>query len=390
MKHFLFFQLRNVCYDSYNYFSGALAKELRSLGHSLEIFSGEQEPIENMERYVGQGFDALVDFNSNLPKLKMEDGSYFLDQIPAPFYDIILDHPLYHHDMLKHKLKDFHVICLDENHKAYIEANYPHIASVHVLPMTGEDMAPGTAGYPEKAIDLLFSGSYTPPKEVDAAIKDIPDFMGEITRNLIRKMKNDTSLTQERALSSMLPDLDEIVEELFPLHMQACFLADSYIRAWRREELLTALAENGVSLTLCGNGWRKSPLADFANVSILDDIDFKDTFSCFRRAKITLNIMPEFKFGAHDRVYSAMLNHSLCLTDPSLMLEEQFEDKKELVFYPADKPDLLCETVKELLDDPEKIKEITENGYRKARTSHTWQNRGNAFLDIINAKGASK
>lgn len=384
MKHILFFQLRNVCYNSYNYFSDSLAKELCSLSQSVEIFSGEKEPLENMERYVGQSFDALVDFNSNLPKLKMEDGSYFLDQISAPFYDIILDHPLYHHDMLKHELKDFHVICLDANHKKYIETYYPHIASVHVLPMTGEDIAPDGADFPEKTIDLLFSGSYTPPKEVDAAIEDIPDFMGEITRNLIDKMKKDTSLTQERALTSMLPDLDEIVEELFPLHMQACFLADTYIRAWRREELLTALARSGISMTLCGNGWRKSPLVKFANVSIIDDMDFKDTFSYFRQAKITLNIMPEFKFGAHDRVYSAMLNHSLCLTDPSILLDEQFQDGKELIFYPADKPGILCETVKELLDHPKKIKEISESGYQKAQAEHTWKNRAKAFLHIIN------
>lgn len=382
MKHFLFFQLRNACYNSYNYFSGSLAKELCSLSHSIEIFSGEKEPLENMERYVGQHFDALVDFNSNLPKLKMEDGSYFLDQIPAPFYDIILDHPLYHHDMLKHKLKDFHVICLDENHKTYIETYYPHIASVHVLPMTGEDIAPDVENYPEKNIDLLFSGSYTPPKEVEASIGEIPDFMGEITRNLIEKLKKDPSLTQEQALASMLPDLDEIVEELFPLHMQACFLADSYIRAWRREELLTALASSGISMTLCGNGWRKSPLAEFARVTIIDDTDFKDTFTYFRQAKITLNIMPEFKAGTHDRVYSAMLNHSLCLTDSSLMLAEQFEDEKDLVFYPADKPESLCETLKKLLGNPKKMKEITENGYQKARKSHTWQNRAEVFLHI--------
>ncbi|MCM1256421.1 MAG: glycosyltransferase [Roseburia sp.] len=383
MKHLLFFQLRNVCYNSYNYFSDSLANALGT-DAQVEIFSTENEPLENMERYVGQHFDALVDLNSNLPKLKMEDGSYFLDQISAPFFDILLDHPLYHHNMLKHPLKDFHVICLDQNHKKYIETYYPHIVSVHVLPMTGEDIAPDETAYPKKTIDLLFSGSYTPPKEVDAAIGDIPDFMGKITKNLIEKMKKDTSLTQEQALTSMLPDLDEIVEELFPLHMQACFLADSYIRAWRREELLTALAKSGSSMTLCGNGWRKSSLGNFANVSIIDDTDFKDTFSYFRQAKITLNIMPEFKFGAHDRVYSAMLNHSLCLTDSSILLDEQFKDGKELIFYPADKPDILCETVKELLDHPKKIKEISESGYQKAQAEHTWKNRAKAFLQIIN------
>lgn len=382
MRHFLFFQLRNVCYNSYNYFSGALAKALQDKSCSITIFSGEREPLEAMERFVGQHFDAMVDFNSNLPKLKMEDDSYFLDQIDAPFFDIILDHPLYHHDMLKHPLRDFHVICLDENHKTYIETYYPHIASVHVLPMTGEDMAPEHNGLPDKNIDLLFSGSYTPPEEVAASIENIPGFMGKITKKLIEDMKRDAGLTQEAALRAMLPELDEIVEELFPLHMQACFLADSYLRAWRREETLTALAKSGISMTVCGNGWRKSPLADYSNVSITDDMDFQDTFSYFRQAKITLNLMPEFKAGAHDRIYSAMLNKSLCLTDSSSMLKRQFTDDKELVFFPTDQPDILCETVGNLLLNDKKRIEITENGYRKAKAEHTWQKRGEEFLSI--------
>lgn len=383
MKHFLFFRLRNICYNSYNYFSGALAGALLDRSHTVTVFSGEKEPLEAMERFVGQKFDAMVDFNSNLPKLKMEDGTYFLDQIDAPFYDIILDHPLYHHDMLKHKLKNFHVICLDENHKTYIENYYPHIASVHVLPMTGEDIAPGETGFPKKNMGLLFSGSYTPPKEVAASIKDIPDFMGEITKNLIEIMKNDPGITQEAALQSMLPDLDEIVAELFPLHMQACFLADSYIRAWRREEILTALATAEIPMTVLGNGWKKSPLADFQNVSLIDDKDFKDTFSYFRQAKITLNIMPEFKAGAHDRIYSCLLNKSLCLTDPSSMLKRQFTDGKELVFYDVNRPDTLCETVKKFLSGDARRQEITEQGYKKALAEHTWAKRGEDFLRIL-------
>lgn len=390
MKHFLFFRLRNICYNSYNYFSGALAEALLNCSHTVSVFSGEKEPLEAMERFVGQKFDAMVDFNSNLPKLKMEDGSYFLDQIDAPFYDIILDHPLYHHDMLKHKLKNFHVICLDENHKTYIENYYPHIVSVHVLPMTGEDIAPGETGLPKKNIGLLFSGSYTPPGEVAASIKDIPDFMGEITNNLIEKLKADPCITQEAALRTMLPDLDEIVEELFPLHMQACFLADSYIRAFRREEILTSLAKEKIPMTVCGNGWRKSPLADFQNVSVIDDTDFKDTFSLFRQAKITLNIMPEFKAGTHDRIYSSMLNKSLCLTDPSSMVRHQFTEGKELVFYNVNQPDALCEKVKELLLNDASREEITENGYKKALAEHTWANRGKDFLQIIENHTAKK
>ncbi len=383
MKHFLLFQLKSVCYNSYTYFSQSLADELSSLSHSVEIFSAEREPAEAMERFAGHHFDAVIDFNSGLPKVKMDDGTYFLDQIDAPFYDVILDHPLYHHDALKQTPKNFHVICLDRNHKKYIETWYPHVASVHVIPMTGEDICPKDPAYPQKTIDLFFSGSYTSPKDVEASIENIPGFLKTMTKDLIAAIQKKPSLSQEEAMKSLLPSCDEIVEELFPLHMQACFLCDSYLRAWRREELLLSLAEAKIPLTICGNGWRSSPMAEFKNVSLIDDKDFKDTFQYFRQAYITLNIMPEFKDGSHDRVYSSMLNHSLCLTDATPMLKEQFEDGKDLVFYRADRPDDLCQKVLDLLENKEKTEHIAQQGYKKAVLEHTWKNRGEKFLEIL-------
>lgn len=383
MKHFLLFQLQSVCYGSYTYFSASLARALQAKSHNITVFSAKERPLEEMEEFAGQAFDAVIDINSHLPKLKMEEGGYFLDEIHAPFYDIILDHPLYHHDMLKQTIKNFHVICLDQGHKTYIETYYPHIASVHVLPMTGEDIAQGKRDYPQKSIDLFFSGSYTSPKSVAASIEDIPGFLGDLTKDMINLIQKNVSLSQEAAMTALLPSCDEIVEELFPLHMQACFLCDSYIRAWRREQLLIALAESHIAMTICGNGWRNSPLADYKNISIIDDTAFSDTFAYFRQAKITLNIMPEFKHGAHDRVYSAMLNHSLCLTDPTPMLKEQFRDNCELVFYPADDGDALCQTAEALLKDNDKIKTISQQGYEKAITEHTWQNRVEKLLEIL-------
>ena len=49
--------------------------------------------------------------------------------------------------------------------------------------------------------------------------------------------------------------------------------------------------------------------------------------------------MPWFKDGTHDRVFTAMLQHTLSLTDDSRYLRENFTDKKELVFYSLEKRD---------------------------------------------------
>ncbi len=385
MKHFLIVARKSVCYDSYLYFSEALTKALTAAGHTAELFSAVNEPLEALEPLIGRSFDGIFDFNSELPRLKMEDGSYFLDQIDAPFYDIILDHPLYHHDTLKQTVSDFHVLCLDENHKNYIKAYYPHISSSHVFPMTGEDIAPADTAYPEKSIDLFFSGTYTDYREVEASIHTCPAFLGNLTEKLISLIRKNPALTQEAALLSLLPTLEEaeVIEETFPLHMQACFLCDTYLRAFKREELLLHLVKEKLPLTLCGNGWRKSPLADFPQVTIIDDTSFCDTFSLFRQSKITLNLLPEFKNGTHDRIYSAMLNHSLCLTDASPMLTAQFHNGRELCFYDTQNSENLTNIIHMLLSDEKKLKEISQAGYFRAKENHSWETRAVYLLTIL-------
>lgn len=405
MKDFLIFALKPVCYNSYLYFANALADALKACGHTVEIFpaclpierqtemhtlsdSPDSALFDSLEELIGRSFDAMIDFNSELPRLKMEDGSYFLDQINAPFYNIILDHPLYHHDTLKQRITRFHILCLDENHKDYIEGCYPHISTAHVFPMTGEDIAPSDPSYPKKHLDILFSGTYTDFRQIEDSIETCPSFLGTLTRQLISVMQSDPALTQEAALGQLLPSLEEaeIIEETFPLHMQACFLCDSYLRAWKREQLLLHLAKDNLPLTLCGNGWNKSPLAGFPQIRIIEDTPFMDTFSLFRQSKITLNLMPEFKRGAHDRIYSAMLNHSLCLTDASSYLTRQFQNRRELLFYDTQNLENLSNCIQNLLSSPELTEEISQTGYFCAKENHSWLARAVSLADIVTAQ----
>lgn len=384
MKHFLIFALKPVCYNSYLYFADSLLKALTQNGSFAKLFSPRENTPQALETLIGKSYDAVFDFNSELPRVKMDDGSYFLDHLHAPFYDIILDHPLYHHDTLKQKISNFHVLCLDENHKSYIKEHYPHISSVHLFLMTGEDISENT-DYPKKEIDVLFPGTYTDYRQVEDSIQKCPAFLSDLTKKLIDLMLSDTSLTQEAALRILLPSLEEaeIIEETFPLHMQACFLCDTYLRAWKREQLLFHLAKKNVRLTLCRNGWRKSPLTDFSQIKVIDDTSFGETFTLFRKAKITLNLLPEFKNGAHDRVYSAMLNHSLCATDASPLLKRQFEHEKEILFYDFKDIDSLSEKIFHLLASPDQLAQISQNGYFKAKKDHSWQTRAAGLLDLF-------
>ncbi|MCR5272667.1 MAG: glycosyltransferase [Lachnospiraceae bacterium] len=379
MSDFLFFKLKSVSYGSYIYFADSLADALIKMGDSVTFFDSEIEPLENMERLIGTHFDAIFDFNSALPRVTMDDDSYFLNHLDGPFYDIILDHPLYHHDSLKHPIENMHVLCLDKKHVDYIKENYPHIKSVDFFAMTGSRVKKSE----KKDIDVLFCGSHTASTEVMDVLYKIPPFMRQITTDVIDLMRDDSSLQVHEALTALLPSLDDTVAELFPLHVQACFLADTYLRALEREQVIKAVAASKVPLTLCGNGWKKLDVPYDSNITYIEDTPFFDTFSLMSRAKISLNIMPLFTAGTHDRVYSSMLNGSLCVTDPSSVLKEQFSDKKDLYFADINHPTSFAEIVKDLLESPSEMESISESGQKKALAFHTWENRASLLKDIL-------
>lgn len=379
MSKYLFFKLKTVSYRSYIYFAESLANALRKTGATVCFFDSEKEPLENMERLTKEHFDAIFDFNSALPRLQMDDDTFFLNHLDAPFYNFLLDHPLYHHDSLKQPIENMHVFCLDNKHVSYVKEYYPHIKSAHLFAMTGDEYQKDV----KKDIPLLFCGSYTPSAEVLDALYKIPPFMQEYTKAAIDIMLADSHIQVHEALKMMLPNLDSIVEDHFPLHVQGCFIADTYIRALRREQVLKAVADASLPLTLCGNGWRKLKVKDDSNITYIDDIDFEDTFELMKRAQITLNIMPLFTDGSHDRVYSSMLNNSLCLTDESTLLKEQFSDRKDIVFYEILKPDSIPDIVSELIDSKERTETIAEAGHEAALSKHTWDARAELLNRII-------
>ena len=96
--------------------------------------------------------------------------------------------------------------------------------------------------------------------------------------------------------------------------------------------------------------------------------------------------MPWFKHGAHDRVFSSMLNGSICVSDPSSYLEAELESDKEIIFYDLKKPDELPNKVKGILSDKERWKTIQTNAYKKTINSHTWEQRANVIHEKVLSK----
>ena len=97
-------------------------------------------------------------------------------------------------------------------------------------------------------------------------------------------------------------------------------------------------------------------------------------------SKIVLNQLAWFKAGSSERIYEAMLQGAVALTDDSAYLRETFIDDVDIKFYSLAYLDRLPALVRSILDDPQNTEMLRTNAYRKAAAQHTWLQRTESLL----------
>lgn len=383
-KNILLFISRILCYESNCFFVAELEKELIKLGYFVEVCeldTKEKDLEEKLEQYIGKTFRAIIDFNSALQRLEMDNGERYLDQINAPFYNYIVDHPLYHHPVIKLNLKQSNIICIDREHVNYINKYYQNIEKVIFMPL-GAMQALNIIPYRERNIDVLFLGTYTSSKKILEQIEE-DDRRDEIIL-LIDELKNNTNQTQEEALLKVLKHEGEVLNNSeFADRLNACHLADIYLRAYYREILLQILLDHNMDISVFGYGWEEFACRKKEHLMIKDYVSFPVSLEIIADSKVVLNIMPWFKDGVHDRVLSAMVNKAVCVTDSSTYVNENFTDGENLILYSLDQMEVLPSKIKEILINTKRAEEIIECGYQTVIEKHMWKNRIQENIELI-------
>ena len=83
-----------------------------------------------------------------------------------------------------------------------------------------------------------------------------------------------------------------------------------------------------------------------------------------------------------------MLQKAVVITDRNPYLESQFQDGQDIIYYDLDQMDKLPARIHRLLQSPERISEISENGYQKAAKYHTWDCRAKELIQIAEQDAA--
>ena len=395
--------------ETLHFFSDRLAEEYVKLGYEVRLVR-IHEPFFGTEKIIDfiRGQETVM-ITFNFHGIQREaifhtpEGELLWDKYDVSCINIIVDHPFYYYEELQYLPKRYLQICIDEDHTDYMKEFYPEIALGETMPLAGCDYRDSFSGgrvlslredvidpskdipnvYPKtlmrqpianRSTDIVFAGCYTSPDFFLPYMKrngeEYDAFYHGILDDLMAAPDQCIHTVYLRHLNRELPELTK--ENLKNVMNKMIFL-DLWIRFTFRGKTIQTLLDAGIPVHCIGAGWETLPCK---NKQLLTQTEYSDTAVCLNaaaEAKISLNVMPWFKRGAHDRIYSAMLNGAVSVTDKSQYLTAHYRDGELLRYYDLKELDKLPTTVTDLLSHPETMQQIADNAYAYAKEHLAWK-----------------
>ena len=390
--------------ETLSYFSHQMAGEFQKLGYAVFFYDLKQEESSagKLRKFIRPRETVLVTFN--FQGLEKEAGvyregiGYLWDTYHIPCYNIAADHPYFYDDRLKDLPEKYRHISIDRRQKAYFEEFYPEYVSRGFLPLAGtglrqgEDEAKtgkaGAQGDAEQAApcyDVILTGNYTKLSFFEPYINWINEEYAAFYRGLIDDLlEHPTCTVEEVALAHCEREMGKEPNDQLRIALHKMIFIDLYVRNYWRGKAVRTLVNAGIPVHVVGKGWEE--LEDVRHPECLKLHPQTDSVTCLEMladAKVSLNVMPWFKDGAHDRVFNSILNGAVCATGPSCYLEEELHEGEGVCYVALQDMDALPEKVKDLLQNDSGRNEIVRRGRAIVEQKHTWAQRAKTLAAWI-------
>lgn len=371
--------------ETLSYFSEQLALGFEKMGHNIFYFDLEKEEksFYELTEFCREGECIVITFNFDglrgEERLYDENGELYWKKMQIPCMNIMVDHPFYYHELLEKVEGElgmdlYYQVSIDRDHEKYLHRFFPQIKHIIFLPLAGTEY--GGNGISDRKYDIVFTGNYVPPKNFCTYIERIDDEYTRFYEGIIDDLIKNPDMPMEMAFEKHLRrEMGDLTEKDLMTCMGNMIFIDLYVRFYFRGEVVRCLAEAGLKIHVFGSGWDKLECNCKENVIQEGGTDSAGCLKALSNAKISLNVMPWFKQGAHDRIYNSMLNGAVTVTDGSVFLKEDLKEEENVIFYSLKDYTKLPWKIKELLLDEKERKRLCKNGYNYAKTHHTWEER---------------
>ena len=366
------------------FFSEQMGKTFELLGYDVFYFDQckEYRSLSDLIWFCEPGVTAAISFNYD----GCAGEEYFIDSQGISFFDarevvfinIVVDHPFYYHKFVPYLPKDYTQISIDREHEAYLKHFFPNIKRGPFMPLGGTSLWEKNSlpGWEKRPVDIVFTGNYNPPSMFEEAITrngpEYTKFYYDIIDDLIEHPWKSMDKT---IIEHLNRDVEDVSEEGIKETMPNMIFIDLYVRHYFRGEVVKTLVDSGLKVYCFGAGWDCLPCEHPENIINGNVLDSLGCLQQISRSKISLNVMPWFKDGAHDRVFNSMLNGAVCAGDSSKYMDEILKDGKDYVRYDLARLNELPGKITDVLEDREKWESIASCGYNRAAKRHTWADR---------------
>lgn len=396
-KSVLICESRNLSYGSSGFILRQIRRALEERGIEVIHFrlAQDQANLDELEGFVGASFDAVLDINSHLPLIIMEDGSYLLDHVDAPFFNYIVDHPLHLHPILSSPVVNHHVICLDTEHQSYLERYYPNICSCHVLPIAASKSNIDKP-FRERSWQFYFPGTYVPLSEYEEKLEKRNPRLLFLAQEYLRIAETEHFMTIPEWIQSVLPVEyssasgrgEEKLSVAERLHLD-CRYVDRYVRERYRHQMIEKVLTAGISIHVTGAYWEHYEGRGAQNLCIHPACTYSETLEHMSDSQIVLNVQPLFVHAPHDRILCGMVNGAVVFTDHCTYLQKHLKAGKEYISYDIHAANAGLKMLQKMLRNPVALEEMAAAGQAFVSRHFLWSDWCEQFVEMID-KGKGK
>lgn len=380
----------------------------------------QDDLFNRIDEYAACEDTIVIFFNSIGMLMDGIDGGNYWNRSGVICFDILADPPFFYHSAIESDIKNVTFICVDEEQSDYINRYYGKESDYYkrngrvrmslYMPLAGvvsdtymerdlqnnrnkDDVDRGISydfditaieAFNNRKYDVIFTGSIRDYEDIDTQIYNLDDSLQDMWDIVLGYICEDTSLTIERAIRKCMSDYslrltDEHVHQIILLFKKM----DSVIRAMHRQRVIAAIADGGIKIDVFGDGWDflKNKLIHPENLCIHECVSYEESVNIAAQAKISVNVMPWFKTGFHDRIATAMLNGCVSVTDSSSYIDDNYTDGENIVIYKLDNLSELAGNIRTLLENKDNITyKLAMAGKKKAVQADTWHERAKWFL----------
>ncbi len=283
-------------YAAFNLFAKQLTEPFRRKGHNVILFDLTQEGSSQklIELFSSTHIDLVIAFNGMGVELTSGSKSIY-DIVQTTFLAIFVDHPIYHISRLSQPIKNYIATFLDKSHVDFVDDLLPDNQVIkYFMPLAGSSSGMSCLNsYSEylktKDIDILFTGSYfgAPTKVWDNNTNLPKEILDQISDLLI----HDEYTTIAAALKKVLGKHNIKLSRKFnQKNTSLMTLIMSYVRQYKRNELITKLCQHGIPITIYGKSW-ESMAKEFSTITFKGDVCTEETIALTKRAKIIITPM---------------------------------------------------------------------------------------------------